>query len=377
MSGNNIITAFKKISSIDWKIIALVLATKFIVFAFGIFSFLLFNEKNFTGSYWIFGIWNRWDAFSYFRIALYGYPNSGEGKYDIAFFPLYPALIFVFNSLLDNEILSAFLVSGVASVAAGLLLFRLAKLDYAEAAAFSAVWFLFIFPTAYFLHIPYTESLFLALVLGCFLAARKEKWLLAGILGFLACTTRINGLILCAALFFEIFAKWRETRRIDWRWLWLGLIPMGFAAYLLINYIATGSALTFLTYQREHWGKFLQFPWTSLRNQGLYVYYAESFSSKMVGLQELLFAALGFLAIIFGWKYLRPSYRAWMILNLLLFISTSWIQSVPRYMLTMFPIFMLFGLLSKRQMLFNFISLWSILFLAAFIIAFVIGQWTF
>ena len=41
--------------------------------------------------------------------------------------------------------------------------------------------FLLIFPTAYFLHIGYTESLFLALVLGSFLAARTDRWWLAGL----------------------------------------------------------------------------------------------------------------------------------------------------------------------------------------------------
>ena len=43
------------------------------------------------------------------------------------------------------------------------------------AVAMRAAWFLLIFPTAYFLHIGYTESLFLALVLGSFLAARTDR----------------------------------------------------------------------------------------------------------------------------------------------------------------------------------------------------------
>jgi Gpi18-like mannosyltransferase len=74
---------------------------------------------------------------------------------------------------------------------------------------------LFIFPTAFFLHIPYTESTFLALTVGCFLAARKRKWLLAGILGGLACLTRINGLILCFAILFEVWNERRETGKLN------------------------------------------------------------------------------------------------------------------------------------------------------------------
>ena len=73
-----------------------------------------------------------------------------------------------------------------------------------------AAWFLLIFPTAYFLHIGYTESLFLALVLGSFLAARTDRWWLAGILGGLAALTRINGLVLIPALAAEAWLAWDE-----------------------------------------------------------------------------------------------------------------------------------------------------------------------
>ena len=56
------------------------------------------------------------------------------------------------------------------------LLFRLVSLETSPAVGLRAVWFLLIFPTAYFLQIGYTESLFLAFVLGSFLAARTDRW---------------------------------------------------------------------------------------------------------------------------------------------------------------------------------------------------------
>ena len=43
--------------------------------------------------------------------------------------------------------------------------------------------FLLVFPTAYFLHIGYTESLFLALAFGSMWLARTNRWWLAGLLG--------------------------------------------------------------------------------------------------------------------------------------------------------------------------------------------------
>ena len=359
------------------RIIGFVLLIKLLIFVFGLCSYKLLNEKSLTSSYWIFGVWNRWDAEHYINIAQFGYTAVGERRFDIAFFPLYPALVSVFFFLTGNEILSAFLVSGIASVALGVLFYHLVETDFDKETAMSAVCLLFVFPTAYFLHIPYTESLFLTLVVGSFLFARKGNWLIAGILGFLACTTRINGLILCLALPFEILIIWRQTRRIDWHCLWLGLIPLGFVFYLLINYFVTGNPLAFLEVQREHWGKYLDFPWKSIWKQILYVRIQQNSISQMFGLMELLFIGIGFFSTVLGWRHLRGSYRVWMIANWLLFVSTSWLLSVPRYTLTMFPIFILFALASKNWLAKTFITAWSILFLALFIISFVQGRWGF
>ena len=80
----------------------------------------------------------------------------------------------------------------------------LAALDFPEPVASDAVWFLYIFPTSFFLHIDYTESLLLLLVVSAFLAARYRDWALAGVLGMLASLTHNNG-VYC----------W--PRRLDWR----------------------------------------------------------------------------------------------------------------------------------------------------------------
>jgi hypothetical protein len=45
--------------------------------------------------------------------------------------------------------------------------------------------FFLFFQTAYFLHIGNSEGLFLAVALACILAARGERWWLAGVLGAL------------------------------------------------------------------------------------------------------------------------------------------------------------------------------------------------
>ena len=98
----------------------------------------------------------------------------------------------------------------------------------------------------------------------------------------------------------------------------------------------------------------------------------------MMGIQESLFVLIGIAALLVGWRKLRPSYRVWMGLNWLLFVSTSFVLSVPRYTLTLFPIFILMGLAARRFWTFNVLFIvWSLLFMAAFISQFVRGMWAF
>jgi hypothetical protein len=98
----------------------------------------------------------------------------------------------------------------------------------------------------------------------------------------------------------------------------------------------------------------------------------------MTGVQEILFVLIGAAATIFGWKHLRNSYRVWMVANWLLFVSTSFVLSVPRYTLTMFPLFILMAMVARTWRYLNFgICLWSILYLGLFTIEFVRGDWAF
>src|SRR2546428_12076071 len=78
--------------------------------------------------------------------------------------------------------------------------------DDGERAAFRAAAFFTVFPTAYFLLVGYTEALFCALAFGSALAARRQRWLAAGMLGGLAAAARLTGLALLAFLLIELYA---------------------------------------------------------------------------------------------------------------------------------------------------------------------------
>jgi len=55
----------------------------------------------------------------------------------------------------------------------------------------------------------------------------------------------------------------------------------------------------------------------------------------------------------------------------------NFLQSMPRYTLTMFPIFILFALLGRNRFWYAVITVWSLLFFALFAVLFARGELAF
>jgi hypothetical protein len=344
-----------------------------------------------------FGVWNRWDAPHYLDLVVFGYraedagnlvgPNGYRSIYPgdlplyIVFYPLFPWVATAVNAIVGDPLASALVVATVASLFVAPLLYRLARIDDGPGVALRAAWFLLIFPTAYFLHIGYTESLFLALVLGSFLAARTERWWLAGLLGGLAALTRANGLVLLLALPAEAASQYfdahRGERRLRAGWLAIGLVGIGFAGYLALNQLVYGDAFTFLRVQREHWFKEAAPPWEAIATAFGWFEAEELETVLMYGVVELGFVALGLVATLVAAFRLRPSLFAWMAGNWILFTSTSFLLSIPRYTLTLFPLMILLGLVTRRTWALIAVSLVSLAGFTYFAIRFASGVWAF
>ncbi len=138
---------FAGVRGADWEMIGWVLAIKALLLTFGIQAVAAMTQKH-RG--WL-ELWNNWDAMHYLRLAEHGYVAAGDGRVSLVFFPLYPWLVRLTAFVARDYMLAAFIVSGFASVAAALLLRRLARCDETEAVSRNAVWFFLIFPTSYFL----------------------------------------------------------------------------------------------------------------------------------------------------------------------------------------------------------------------------------
>lgn len=361
----------------DWKLVGMILAIKAVFYLYGTEAYQVLTNSS-IGSFngWL-AFWNRWDAIHYVSLAENGYQATGDSRFLIIFYPLLPWLIRIAALIFGNYVISALFVVAVASIAAGLLLKQLVKLDFSNEVADRAVWFMFIFPGSAAFHLPFTESILLVLAIGSFLAARTGRWPMAGLLGALACLSRINGLVLIPALAVEAGHQFWMTRRWRWQWLWIGFIGLGIVGYLLLNYKVHGNPFMFMTYRRQHWFQVLSWPWVGLREKILMAQHGTGETGVITGVQDLLFLILGFVATIWSFIKLRPSYAVWMTCNWLLFTSTTFIVGVARFTVIMFPLFILFSTLAARPTWYTILTVWSLLFLALFTGLYVEGHWVF
>src|ERR1043165_2197582 len=105
----------------DARLVGVMLVVKALVLLFGAQAFTVASDKRLGSLYEWLSIWNRWDAPHYLDIARVGYVSEGVEARWIVFYPLYPWLVRVASFVLRDELAGAFLVSTVASLAAGLL----------------------------------------------------------------------------------------------------------------------------------------------------------------------------------------------------------------------------------------------------------------
>jgi hypothetical protein len=358
----------------DWLVIGWVFATKVLLLVFGVRSYQMLEDKRVPVRLGWLEIWNRWDALYFQHLAQVGYTASDKLK--AWFYPLYPWCIRIVAFISGNFLIAAFIVSAIASVVVAIVLRRLVALDFSTNTARRAVWFFLIFPAAYVLHIGYTESLFLALAIGSVLAARTERWWLAGVLGAFSWMTRANGIVLLPTLGVEAAHQWLAGKRWRWQWLWIAIVPAGFAVYLFLNWRVSGDPFAFLKMRRQLFHMSFSWPWVGIRGAIGNLRRTPN-QAEILGGQELFFTALGLACAIASWFKLRPSYATWITANWLLLASVTFIESMPRYALTMFPIFILFALLGKNRFWSAVITVWSLFFLALFSSLFVRGWWVF
>jgi hypothetical protein len=332
--------------------------------------------------------WDHWDAQHYLYLATHGYGATGDARNLIAFFPLYPALISAVAATGLPARSAALLISNVAGVVAAILLYEIAaapgveraavspRQDLRENAAFRAAAFFVVFPTAHFLLVGYTEALFCALAFGAVLAARRQRWLFAGLLGGLAAAARLTGLALLPFLVIELVSARHTPRRVGQAVVAPALIVLGFLTYLLTNLFVLGDAFAFITVQRQHWSHSLAAPWVGFIDAIRGISWRVPWEKLTVGGGEAVGGIAAYATTVLSWLRLRPSDAAYAtVLTVMVTFLPFWL-SIPRYLLSMYPLFLLVGRISNRWVYVPMVAA-SFVGLLVFGLAFGRGYWAF
>ena len=326
---------------------------------------VLFTMRDFWWGakplYTLWQSWHRWDTGVFTTIALHGY----RMPQDSAFFPLYPLLERVLMPLFhNNPFLPGLLIANVADLGLLIVLYRLVKEDFNVQRAERTILYLSIFPTAFFLIAAYNESLFLFLSLLSFYQMRHSRWWLAGLFGIFACLTRSAGLLLLIPFCYEYLRQHEfKLRNIRFDVVSSILIPVGVGIFAIYCYFQFHDLLAF-SHAQAHWQRNLQAPWDGI----LFSINAITHSRGFLGfttlrnltdlVPDLLFLALVILLFVGPWKLLRQlwAYGFYAVALYIFFqlfpdggTGLFPLESISRFMLEIFPGFIILAALGKNR----------------------------
>jgi hypothetical protein len=335
-------------------------------------------------------VWARWDSEYYLGIAEFGYSMRSE---HVAFFPLYPVLISSLAPVLGHDyVLSGVVVSSLAYFVALVYLFKLAAWEFGEEVAGRTILYLAVYPMALFLLAVYTESLFLAVTVAAFYHARRGEWTAAGLAALLAGVTRPNGMLLAFPLAYE---AWRQLgsgprriraafpRPLAGRLLAVAAAPVGLLVWSAYLARLTGDPLAFVhRLDVPPWERVRSPPWATLATAVEYLGSADlSPLSRAVNTTDLVVAVLLILACVVAWWRLPRAYAVYLTVSTLLLLSTTvarWpLQSLPRYSVVLFPVFLLLAQLGANRHWHRLILIGSAPLLGMYTALFATWYWVF
>ncbi len=345
------------------------------VFLFVFLSFAINNialQNNFLGG----GIlnylksphlwsWVNFDGEHYLSISFFGYKTL-----QYFYFPVYPVIAGIiaswFGSSFSTHAIVGILISHVSILLALLGLWKLVGLDHKRNIVFLTILLLLVFPTSFYFASFYTESFFLALVVWSFYFARQKKWFYASLLGAVASATKVVGIVLFPALVAEYFLGANQLSTIlnnvrpfdrlrvnlalrvrPCKVMYLLLIPVGFIIYMIYLNQVTGDPLEFFhsveIFGQQRSASFIMLPQVFYRYifkilpNINYDYFPIVFTTWLEIIIAIVFGVLG----ILGFLKLRLSYAIYLALGYLTPTFSGSFSSLPRYVLVLFPAYIL------------------------------------
>src|SRR3989344_2750787 len=312
----------------------------------------LFSLANFDGEH-------------YLSVAIFGYKGLEQ-----AFFPIFPLLIATLSKPFSVNLLSSFIsstliglyISNIAFFIALIFVYKLLILDFSKKVSFLTILILLLFPTSFYFGSLYNESLFLALVSGSFYLTRKKRYFLGSVLGVVASATRVFGALLLPVFLIEIY----KTKEKFYKWFWILLIPVGLIFYMFYQYLAFGDPLAFYNLQtvvgEQHQKGIILLPQVYFRYIKMLLTVDMANPIYQTVLLEFLTGILFFALPIIGYfKKVKLSYLLYALIGFLAPTIQGSFSSIPRYVLILFPSFLVLALYLESLPKFLRLSILTIL----------------
>ena len=187
-----------------------------------------------------------WDSEHYLHIAAYGYtPGAGH----CAFYPLWPLCIKIGSYVTDgNLVVSGYLLSNIFSFIGLLVFHRFVSENHCLKVADRATVLLALFPGSIFFIFPYTESLFLLLIVACLFCLRRGHLISVALLAFLLPLTRAIGVFIIPVFLWELL----RTKSPMKNYVIIIAPLVGYACYFGTMYAFTGNPFEGFVAQQQY-----------------------------------------------------------------------------------------------------------------------------
>lgn len=323
---------------------------------------------------------NAGDAIHYTHIAEFGYQSAGDAANKIVFYPLYPLLVKMLWFVVRNYAVAGVIISQVCFGIASIFLYKLTSIEFSKSKAYGAVACMIVYPFSVFTFGIFTEGLFLMLTIMSLYYIRKHNWVLAGIIGFFAALTRMQGMLLIAPALYEYLVEFRKIENVSWRkkikWkdFTIFCIPLGFIVYLFINKIVQGDFFSFIAHEEAP-------PWyqtTKWMNENIAKDYnmalENPYLSYVIYWVQVFLFFFAIACLFYGIKKkLRTSYIVFGGIYTCVSFLASWMISGGRYMMGFIPFYLLFASIENPYIK-RFILTISTILCVIYTIEFIQGQ---
>ena len=367
------------------RIIVLAVITRLAICLFAYFFSVIFRGEfqGFFASYK--SLWIQSDAPHYINIAENGYQSVGDDSVLLVFLPFYPMLIRTLAYIIHDYFLSGLVISLACFVLSCVMVYKVAiLLGFDEEGAFLSAKYMILFPASFFVCSTFNESLFTFLSLACIYFMLKREWLYSALFGMLAAFTRYYGLLLMIPYAAELLqasmpdirARVKSFGAMIIEGFSIILIPVGTAAYLLVNYMVAGNPFKFMEYQKDHWFQSFGLFYKNIEEMTKNALEWDPETVVTMFMPQLVMILCALLLILLGAnrKY-RFSMLSYSFVYFIISISPTWLLSFPRYIFSAVAIYPMMAILGRRNKSVDFlISFASMLALSFLTVAYTNGM---